>query len=836
MKNRRHVYLFIITILFIVRSNAQVPERTGLWKFDDGTQLNKATKGIDLTLQGTEQAAGGPEEGNGAVLIGPGSYYRMKHMIPANGGGKHVNEFTLQFDFKVPGISVWHSFFQTNLNNSNDGDFFINPSGNIGVAAVGYTSFTINQQEWYRLVVSVKNGSFFKVYLEGNPIMTGTIQPVDGRFSLDSMLLVFADENGEDGDIYCSELAIWDRALTSAEIKELGGFEHNTQPPLMTRIPYLQAPGQHSMVICWHDTCSSGTRVEYGIDSSLNMSATGSSELISEPYRWHTVKLTGLVPGTRYFYRVSSGSGSSAIYAFKTPPDSSYKGKLRFILLSDTHSPDTTKAGELLRAARAKITELYGPDIENHVNGIFHSGDITMSGNSPGEYTMEYFQPMSSLSASIPVMVVAGNHEGESPYFYEYLKLDDLSVFPSSAGLNEKIWQFRSGNTLFIGLNTNIIGQYGKYMANWLDTRLNEAEQDQGIDFVFLFFHHPPFSELWFDVSTFDGGANYVRDVLFPVFKKYTKVQQICTGHTHGFERGTIMSPARDGDFRIVCGGGGGGALDSWGAFTNYDYNDIHIAIDNYFFQVLEIDIAGKSWKDTMYSIGDMHRSRNSEAMDSWYRNSGQPGPETPAIENIEVTEETIKPVLSEFIGTDSLMSVEIQVIDGSEEGPVVMDSLVHWTDIYGVDENYNPVDRHAGINLYKPVINTSLLPGKKEYCMRVRYRDHNLKWSGWSEAYSFRMIGTLVETTEVKDFFLGQNYPNPFSYSTTFPYQVNKTGNVGFRLMDVTGKTVETMDEGNKTPGEYILQYNTEKLKPGMYYIQLLNENRISTRKMVVK
>ena len=81
--------------------------------------------------------------------------------------------------------------------------------------------------------------------------MTGSTQPIDGRFSLNQLLLIFADDDGEDGAIYCSELAIWDMALTSEQAKELGGYGHLPEPFMMIRIPYLQ--GFYSKAIgSWH--------------------------------------------------------------------------------------------------------------------------------------------------------------------------------------------------------------------------------------------------------------------------------------------------------------------------------------------------------------------------------------------------------------------------------------------------------------------------------------------------------------------------------------------------------------------------------------------------------
>ncbi len=840
MKRLIHFAPALFLLLLSALSNATIPQRTGWWKFDNPSNLSKAEAGFgtDLALTGTQSAATGPESGNGAVLIGPGSYYKMSHQIVPKAPETYVNEYSLQYDFKVPANGIWHSFFQTSATNTNDGDFFINPSGNIGVAAVGYSSFAVSPNEWYRMVISVKNGSNFNCYLDGKLLMNGTVQTIDGRFSLSDLLLIFADDDGEDGNIYCSELALWSQALTADQAKELGGFGHAVNPNLMTRIPYLQGQGQTTMNVCWHDTATTGTKVEYGLDTTLKLSAAGSSELISDPFRWHTVKLTGLQANTRYFYRVASGTGKSEIFSFKTLPDLSYTGKIRFVMCSDTHDSDTTNSSRVLRAAKAKISQLYGSDIENHVNGIFHSGDITMSGNVPEQYTSQYFRPMSALSSNIPTMVVAGNHEGESPFFYKYLKLDDQSVFPTNLALNEKIWQERVGNSLFIGLNTNITAQYGTAMANWLDTKLKETESDSSIDFVFLFMHHPPYSELWFDVSTFDGGPTYIKNVLFPVIKKYTKVQQLNSGHTHGFERGSVLSGKADGDFRFIIGGGGGGALDNWGDFTNYDYPDIHIALDHFCFQILEIDIANHSFQSSMYSLGNQFKSRNSELMDTWYKKPLQPGPATPAVENASINPETIQFNTSAFSGTDSLMTVEMKINERSANSPIVLDSLANWENIYGTDQNFIPIDKNRSINLNQLKIKKAKLSVGKSYDFSVRYRDHNLKWSAWSNSVPFNTSGIISGVDALANSSdnsrLNQNYPNPFRGNTIITYTIPEKSEVLIRIYDKNGRMVDEISEGVKLKGRYLLDYKANHLSSGMYFYQLITGKLSITKKMV--
>lgn len=828
---KRLIYCVVIAFQFICSQlPAAVPARVGWWKFDDPSNIRKAEPGygLDLTLTGNQTTASGPESGNGASKIGAGSYYKMQHQIPANGGGAFVNDYTLQYDFKVADIGVWHSFLQTSVSNTDDGDFFINPSGNIGVAAVGYSTYSIIPEEWYRMVISVKNGSHFTCYLDGQLLIIGDIQPVDERFSLENLLLIFADDNGEDSDIYCAELAIWDQDLNSAQVAELGGFGHHAGLFLMTRVPYLQGQGTNTMTVCWHDIDTSGTKVKYGLDTLLDSEMTGTSELISDPFRWHTVKLLGLQANTRYFYKVMSGNGASDIYSFKTMPEPTYKGKLRFVLLSDTHATDTTMAGKVLRAARDKIAELYGPEIENHVNGIFHSGDVVVSGDTPKQYSLQYFQPLSALSAIIPALVVAGNHEGESPYFYQYLKLDDLSAFPQLPALKEKIWQLKTGNSLFIGLNTNIIDEYGEIQANWLDSRLNEAENDASIDFVFVFFHHPPISELWIV-----GGTEYVKNRLLSVMGKYSKVQEIHYGHSHGYERGTFTSEVPDGDFRMICNGGSGGPLDPWSEGENVDYNDIHICISNYIFQILEIDVADHSYQSIVYSLGTLADPKNAEQIDKWHKSKNQARPATPVIEDIFQTEAYIQFNTSAFSGNDSLMSVEIQVIDNSSSSTVVIDSTRHWINIYGIDQNAQPVDLNRNINLYQCRISKTKLSDSKEYFSRVRYRDHNLKWSDWSELRPFTTLGINENPGHRHGYFLDQNYPNPFRNETTFSYYIPEKCDVTFRIFDNNKRLIREINEGVKLKGSHSFQYKEVSHSSSIYIVEMNAGGFLLSQKM---
>lgn len=205
-----------------------VPAKKGHWTFDNAQDMLAATIGEPLTLTGTQASVNGPATGNLATEIGVGSYLTMTHGIAPNLGGAYVNEFSVMIDFAVPEVGIWHAFIQTNTTNSNDADLFSNTNNAIGVGDVGYSENVIAGSSWYRMVLSVKNDNFFRIYINGELWLDGAGQPLDGRYGLDPVLNIFADDDGDDGLIQCAELAIWDVALTAEEAALLGSVSGNT--------------------------------------------------------------------------------------------------------------------------------------------------------------------------------------------------------------------------------------------------------------------------------------------------------------------------------------------------------------------------------------------------------------------------------------------------------------------------------------------------------------------------------------------------------------------------------------------------------------------------------
>ncbi len=80
------------------------------------------------------------------------------------------------------------------------------------------------------------------------------------------------------------------------------------------------------------------------------------------------------------------------------------------------------------------------------------------------------------------------------------------------------------------------------------------------------------------------------------------------------------------------------------------------------------------------------------------------------------------------------------------------------------------------------------------------------------------------------------QNYPNPFSQSTTIWYKTDRDAAVQLVVFDMTGKEVARLNEGNQTKGTHSVEFHNSNLSQGIYFYTLtLDGQRTDSRKMNV-
>jgi hypothetical protein len=194
-------------------------------EFEPGTE-GLVTFGTASSL-GLPALSGGDAGVMSFPAFSPTEGLRLEPATSANGGGDYVNQYSLVFDLLIPDVSAgWFSFYNTNADNTNDGDAFIRPDGGIGISGVYEGTVTSNQ--WHRIAIVWDVDSMYK-YIDG--VLVGSqlgLSGVDGRWSLyttdhDVKTWILADENGDTNAGYISSFLFANKALDAATIESFGG-------------------------------------------------------------------------------------------------------------------------------------------------------------------------------------------------------------------------------------------------------------------------------------------------------------------------------------------------------------------------------------------------------------------------------------------------------------------------------------------------------------------------------------------------------------------------------------------------------------------------------------
>ena len=92
------------------------------------------------------------------------------------------------------------------------------------------------------------------------------------------------------------------------------------------------------------------------------------------------------------------------------------------------------------------------------------------------------------------------------------------------------------------------------------------------------------------------------------------------------------------------------------------------------------------------------------------------------------------------------------------------------------------------------------------------------------------------VDTGTVPDAFeLAQNFPNPFTDTTTIRYQIHEPEPVTMEVFDVAGRLITTLVDRNHIPGIYEVTYRADKLTSGNYVVRLSSPNRSASIQFTV-
>lgn len=227
----------------------------------------------------------------------------------------------------------------------------------------------------------------------------------------------------------------------------------------LTHMPYLQNLGDDCVTIVWVASHNSVGWVEIAPDDSSHFYQKERERHydcrngIKQESKVHSVKITGLKPGTKYRYRVFAQEvtshvknrvmygrvASTKVYrkeplCFTTSsPDSK---SFEFIMLNDIHGQsDRMKA--LLKASSVSDADMV--IFNGDMVSVFGSEDTVFSGFMDGATSV--------FASEIPMYYTRGNHEtrGEMAYYFQrYFSPFEQHIY----------YAFRRGDTCFVIMDT----------------------------------------------------------------------------------------------------------------------------------------------------------------------------------------------------------------------------------------------------------------------------------------------------------------------------------------------------------------------------------------------
>ncbi len=556
-------------------------------------------------------------------------------------------------------------------------------------------------------------------------------------------------------------------------------------------LPYLQSPTEDSIHISWKTTTGTESKVLYGTsEDNLNFQATGSNKLLGAGYRYHTVELNDLIPDTFYFYKVKTGSGTSAIYRFKTQPEKgSNTGHYRFLVVGDHQVRGDNRYKHLVESARAKVEEKYAAPIEEVISLVVNTGDQVDVGTLD-HYENLHFKQSAALMSNVPFITAIGNHEyysdSDLSNYFSHFSYDHLSYKNLLGADGENYYAFQVANIVFVVMNSNVNWQR---QWDWLQSVATTSKNDNQVEWLFGIAHHPMYAE-----QLSGDERAYIRNTAVPNLVNSGKMATFFSGHAHLYARGQMRN---DPVYHVI---NGGASWDQrWGDVPGQeiDYEDVQKTMELHVYQIVDIDLNNREMIVETYSTGNKDMDLPNVLVDTFYLKLDAAGPQTPTITNVP---NTLTPPYqftgSPYLGNEPYNSTEFQITgaDGNFESPLKtvkrdFENLYQSTGY----PNFTSIDQNANIDIFNFDINSNDVYQGNNF-VRVRYRDQSAHWSDWSTPQAFQSIEGLQPLQQTP---IGYYSLNTDGYDQSNKAQHGVLNGVGFSNDSLRGDVAEFNNSG---------------------------------------
>ena len=288
--------------------------------------------------------------------------------------------------------------------------------------------------------------------------------------------------------------------------------------------PYLLFEGSNtSMSVLWQTSVTESNVIKWGTDTTYSMgtATVGTYGTANQ----HKYTITGLTPGTKYYYQVDGQAGS-----FRTAPAASATS-VKFLSYGDTRTNVSSQ-----ESVASRVRSAYASD-PAYQTILLNSGDV-VGGDTEAYWTSEFFvsgttyPQLHALQSELPIVAARGNHEGTGSVFNKY--------FPYPYVANN-YWSYDYGPVHFVVIDEYASFTSGSAQYNWLVNDLASTTKPWKI----VMGHEPGWG-----AGTHANNTS-IQNVIHPVLKQYG-VQMYLNGHNHNYARAVV-----DGIQYLTTGGGG---------------------------------------------------------------------------------------------------------------------------------------------------------------------------------------------------------------------------------------------------------------------------------------
>lgn len=412
------------------------------------------------------------------------------------------------------------------------------------------TFTVINPQQYATFKINLRRDDGVIVYLNGAKVFSNNLLNSGVNYSTLAL-----NDCSDDGDsLFTFNLPSSDflngKNLFAVEIHPSNvndvdlTFEMNVEAvlplvlPVVSRGPYLQSTTDNSCTIHWRTDIETDSKISYGLTSMF-----GNTILDTTMVKDHAVKIDGLLPNTKYFYRLGSTAfvleGGTENYFFTAPVFYSEQS-IQIWAIGDFG------IGSL---EQNQVLQSYLNYLGGRRNDMWiWLGDNAYYNGTDQEYGSFVFDIYKNQFKNWNFYPALGNHDyGQSGYLstaslgsnFPYFNIFNLPKYAQCGGVpsnSEKYYSYNWGNVHFIALDSyGAFNHSGSPMYQWLlnDLQLNKAK------WIIAYWHHPPYSK-----GTHNSDVEIemvdMRNNIVPLLERFG-VDLVLTGHSHTYERSHFM-------------------------------------------------------------------------------------------------------------------------------------------------------------------------------------------------------------------------------------------------------------------------------------------------------